>query len=229
MNIIILIIKNIHIIIKTKSKKYYFKFTLGSKSYDSIVNSAQLITVSLANSGGTNLSYQIRQNEFKKFWNKNNKSNVYIHKSENTRIISFEEEIDGFTKDSKSSKNKTVTVIGKKDVIGSEYKALSSICSDNKVKNIFKFLGNILNVIKILVPLGLMIFGAISFAKAMISGDDDALKKSAVGFIWKLIAAVVIFVVPTVINLIINVVDEDSKSSETYAKCSTCLFDPKNC
>ena len=114
------------------------------------------------------------------------------------------------------------------DIITSAYKAFSNICEEKKVKNVVKFIGFLIVIIKILIPLGLIIFGAISFAQAMISGESEDVKKSAIGFLIKFIAAVVIFAIPTILNYIINIID-DSSANKTYTKCTTCLFDTKNC
>ena len=217
---------------KTKSGKYYYKFSIGSDSFDERMESLKFMDVKLKVNSDV-IHYQIQQSEAKNFWDVNNKSNVHLCKMDTyIRIVSLDskviEKYDGCTIDKKSSENKTITVKGEGDTInGAEYKPLSSMCQDNKVKNIFKFLGHLITIVKILIPLGLIIFGAVTFGQAMISGDNDALKKNAIGFIWKLIAAIVIFVIPTIINLVISFVDEDSNSN--YTSCSTCLFDTKNC
>ena len=79
-----------------------------------------------------------------------------------------------------------------------------------------------INIIKIVVPLLIIIFGVIDFAKAVIASDDDAIKKSAKGFAIRLIAGVVIFFIPTIINFVVNLVPNNN---DDFPGCSGCLFD----
>ena len=112
-----------------------------------------------------------------------------------------------------------------------QYKKLSDICDkskgDERVKNVLKAIGYFAFVAKILVPLGLIIFGTIDFGKAMVYGEDAAMSKVLKLFFIKLIAAIVIFLAPTIIYFLIKKIN-DTPSTD-YQDCATCIFEPKNC
>ena len=64
------------------------------------------------------------------------------------------------------------------------------------------------NIIKIVVPIILLGFGIVDFAKAVFSGSDDDMKKSQKNFIKRLGIAILIFFVPTIIDLLLAVANK---------------------
>ena len=107
---------------------------------------------------------------------------------------------------------------------------LSDICEEDAgTMKVVRFIGYLLVIVKILIPIGLIIFGVINFSKAMLSGNDDSIKKNAYSFAWKIVFAIVIFVLPTVINFIVGLIDGATDGTEDYENCRNCIFDPKNC
>ena len=121
---------------------------------------------------------------------------------------------------------------GEEDKNEAEYKQLSTICSkdkgDERVKIVLKAIGYALFVCKIIVPLGLIIFGSIDFGKALMDSDDSAISKVSKTFMIKIIAAILIFVIPTIVNFVVRKAD-DTNDADTYKDCATCIFEPKNC
>lgn len=67
-----------------------------------------------------------------------------------------------------------------------------------------KFIEEIVGYIRIFVPILLIILGAVDFGSAVLSQDQDALKKSGSKFVKRCIAAVAIFFVPTIIKLLLS-------------------------
>lgn len=67
-----------------------------------------------------------------------------------------------------------------------------------------EFIEEIIGYIRILVPILLIILGAVDFGTAVVSQDQDALKKSGSKFIKRCIAAVAIFFVPTIVKLLLG-------------------------
>lgn len=110
-----------------------------------------------------------------------------------------------------------------------ENKYKINICDDTNVVRVMRLIGYILIAVKILVPIGLILFGTINFAKAMIANDESTIKKVTVSFAFKLIAAIIIFVLPTIINFIMSFIDGETTGDKKYETCRVCIFDPKNC
>lgn len=70
------------------------------------------------------------------------------------------------------------------------------------VKVIF-FAKLIFNVLKIVVPIGLIIMGMLDFSKSVTSNDENAQKKNLTLFIKRIIYAVLIFIVPWIVEVLI--------------------------
>ena len=67
-----------------------------------------------------------------------------------------------------------------------------------------KFIEEIIGYIRILVPILLIVLGSVDFANAIISGDQDALKKSGSKFMKRAIAAVAVFFVPLLVKVLLT-------------------------
>lgn len=78
-------------------------------------------------------------------------------------------------------------------------------CSALIGEDLQKQLNDWMTIIKILVPIILIAFGMLDFSKAVLAQDEQNMKKAQSAFIKRLIIAVAIFFVPTVINLLINI------------------------
>ena len=71
----------------------------------------------------------------------------------------------------------------------------------------------IVMIVKIVVPILLIIFGMLDLAKAVIASKEDEIKKAQMTFVKRLIAAVIVFFVVSLVQVVIRFVaggDEDS-------------------
>ena len=74
------------------------------------------------------------------------------------------------------------------------------------------FIHNIVVVIKVAVPVILIIFGMLDFAKGVMAGKEDEIKKGQQVFIKRIIAAVFVFLVITIVQLVMGVVSSGDNS-----------------
>lgn len=102
-------------------------------------------------------------------------------------------------------------------------------CSNDDFKKPFIFIGKIFSIIKILIPILIIIFGVIDLFKAVIGSKDDEIKKSVRSLMFRAIAGVVIFFVPTIIHLVFLLIDDWQSYETTYSKCSLCITSPNKC
>lgn len=102
-------------------------------------------------------------------------------------------------------------------------------CSDPNFIKPFKFLGKIFTILKILIPIIIIVFGVIDLSRAVIASKDDEIKKSIRGLAMRALAGVVIFFIPTLVNLIFVLIDDWNKYSTDYSKCSRCVMNPNDC
>lgn len=128
-------------------------------------------------------------------------------------------------------KNIIVTELMKKNdeksICSSEKKQVNKIIKENKDNcgQIFnedfnKFVNNILKLFYIVGPILLILFGSLDFAKATASSERDALKKASVNFAKRLAATVLLFMAPTIVNIIISLNVSDKYLSGNAYTCN---------
>ncbi len=96
-----------------------------------------------------------------------------------------------------------------------------------KTASIWRLVGNILSIFKIVIPLLVIIFGMIDLGKAVIASKDDEIKKAAKQLLMRCIAGVVIFFIPTLVGFVFTLADGFSESD--YSVCETCVTNPSAC
>lgn len=99
-------------------------------------------------------------------------------------------------------------------------------CKQDGVRKAFKFLGYLIMVVKILVPLLLIILGVVDFGKAAMASDADAVSKASSTLIRRVITGIVIFFIPTLVYFVFGVIVNEETG---YADCGTCIFEPSKC
>ena len=84
-----------------------------------------------------------------------------------------------------------------------------TLCDDNNNflgdKDLTDKLKIAINVFKIIVPVLLLVLGSIDFVRAIFAQDDGEIKKAQSKFIKRLIIAVVIFLIPSVLKVILGI------------------------
>lgn len=78
---------------------------------------------------------------------------------------------------------------------------INTCCSDFALARFLGIIQRFLNIIHIIVPILLMVALAIQFTQLMVSPDD---KKKMKALLNKFIAAVVVFLLPTIVHVVIN-------------------------
>ena len=79
-------------------------------------------------------------------------------------------------------------------------------------------------IIKIVVPILLIIFGMIDLAKAVMAQKEDEIKKGQQTFIKRLIAAVVVFFIITIVQMLVRFLSNDEDS---IVNCFNCFVNGK--
>lgn len=87
---------------------------------------------------------------------------------------------------------------------------------------VIQLFGYIFLIIKIATPITLIVVGMIQMIKAITAKDEEAIKKAQRGLIKKTIAAVSVFLVITVVNLLMGVMLKNTD----YQNCASCFNDP---
>ena len=80
-------------------------------------------------------------------------------------------------------------------------------CADLLGDEIFEIIKTILNIVRVIIPLLLIVLGTVDFAKATFAFKDDEMKKAQSTFGKRVVIAIIIFFVPTLINLLLDIGD----------------------
>lgn len=79
----------------------------------------------------------------------------------------------------------------------------TDICSGDTLF-IFQTARLVIKVIQIAVPFALIIWGSLDFFKAVVAGDEKEMKQKRKPFVQRLIAAIIILVLPAIVNIVMK-------------------------
>lgn len=77
----------------------------------------------------------------------------------------------------------------------------------------------IFNILKILIPVLLIILGSIDFGKVVLSNDKDAMSKAISTFVIRIIIAIAIFLLPTLVSLILQILGDAGVIGKDVISC----------
>lgn len=84
-------------------------------------------------------------------------------------------------------------------------KTASSVCTGG-IASVVGLAKMVIKVLQLVVPIGLIIMGTIDMAKAVIAGDEEKMKEAQKPFIKRIIAAVIVFLIPIIVNMVLSFV-----------------------
>ena len=64
----------------------------------------------------------------------------------------------------------------------------------------------VVQILQILVPIALIVWGTIDIGKAVIAGDEKKIKEAQKPFVKRIIAAVIVFLIPWLVSVILGLV-----------------------
>jgi hypothetical protein len=96
---------------------------------------------------------------------------------------------------------------------------------------LLQFVGYILTIVKIAIPILIVAFGLLDFGKAVVGSKDDLIKKSAISLLRRVVAGIVIFFLPTLVLTIFDAISDYSNNKDDFDNCKACLLHPggKSC
>ena len=93
---------------------------------------------------------------------------------------------------------------------------IMNICDNADILSIFRIVNTVMTIIKIAVPILLIVSLMISYTSAVRNNDADALNKANKNAVPKIIAALLVFFIPSFVNTLAHTVSYDSNN---YLKC----------
>ena len=89
---------------------------------------------------------------------------------------------------------------------------------------VLRIVGILIWGIKVVVPIILIVVGMMDLAKAVTEKSDDKIKEAQNKLIKKAIAAVLVFLVVTIVGVLMKIIGDES-----YTQCVDCLNQPFTC
>ena len=92
----------------------------------------------------------------------------------------------------------------------------------------FKFIGIVVWILKVAIPVIIFVMGMIDLGKAATAGKDDEIKKSMKQLAIRLISGVLIFFIPTIIMFVFRIITEFNsiEGSVGFNVCEACILRP---
>lgn len=81
-------------------------------------------------------------------------------------------------------------------------------CKDLFGDDLVNKINDVMDIIKIVIPILLIVLGIVDFTKAIFSGSEEDMSKSQKTFLKRIVAAILVFFVPVFINLILSIANE---------------------
>lgn len=101
---------------------------------------------------------------------------------------------------------------------------LSSFCTNTE--GILVFIGWALTLIKVAIPFIIIFYGILDLGKAVTAAKDDEIKSSAKRLLFRAIAGVAIFFVPSIIIWLFSSIDDFNSASGGFDTCKEALLYP---
>ena len=92
------------------------------------------------------------------------------------------------------------------------------------LRSTFVFIGHLIRLAKILIPIIVIIFGTLDFFKAVTGAKDDDIKKSFKAIMVRIAAGVLIFLLPGLVQFFFNMLNEWSNYKVDVCCCTECLL-----
>ena len=94
-------------------------------------------------------------------------------------------------------------------------------CNSESVKTIMHLVREIIKWIQIGIPIILVIFGMLDLGKAVMAGKEDEMKKFQGALIKRVIYAVVVFLVITIVQIVMSLVADvkTDVDEQTWIQC----------
>ena len=101
----------------------------------------------------------------------------------------------------------------------------TSFCTETA--GIWRFIGYIIHIVRIAIPIIIILLGTLDLGKAVIGGDDDKIKAGRKAFIMRIVYGVAIFFVFPIVETIFGLLGSDITTGNAKI-CYTCAKKPNS-
>lgn len=102
---------------------------------------------------------------------------------------------------------------------------MDTFCADTA--SVWQLVGNVIYIIRIVIPVIIILLGTLDLGKAVIAGEDKKIKEAQKSFIKRLIYGVAIFFMFTVVEVIFGLLGVETDKGDSKI-CWDCATKPHN-
>ena len=141
---------------------------------------------------------------------------------------------EAYSKQAETNSSEDTTKTREEEVVNNDWfndsgNVGDNFCSEPTVKNVLRFFGYLILILKLAVPMIIIAKGTFLFYNAVTKDSGDQLSKSAKEFGIKVAIGITIFFIPTLISAALGLYYDFAKVESEYTTCSTCLLKPGEC
>ena len=92
-------------------------------------------------------------------------------------------------------------------------------CNNPDVLRVIMYIKILLKYVFILVPMGLILMMGLDFFKNVVAGKEDEMSKNTKLSLKRLIFCVALFFVPTIVSLVVKIIDDSLDTKTSYTDC----------
>lgn len=98
---------------------------------------------------------------------------------------------------------------------------INQVCGEGgTLVEVWKAISAVITILCIAVVILLIVMGTLDMLKAVMAGKDDEIKKAQGTLIKRVIAAVIVFFIPLLVKLVLNLIPVgDSNAGVTFGQC----------
>lgn len=98
-----------------------------------------------------------------------------------------------------------------------------------RTADVWQFVGQIIFILKILIPIVIIVFGMIDLGRAVVDSDEKIMSKALKLLFKRIVIGIAIFFVPIIIKVVFGMILGFSEEMKNDAwNCVACLTDPYN-
>lgn len=112
-----------------------------------------------------------------------------------------------------------------------DYKPQEDVIADfcTETSRAWRVFGYLITALKILIPVIIIVMGSLDLGKAVVANSEDEMKKATQVLIKRIIAGIVIFFIPTIINLVLKLASNYVGVVSSGSGCIECVSKPGSC
>ena len=98
---------------------------------------------------------------------------------------------------------------------------MDTFCADTA--SVWQLVGNVIYIIRIVIPVIIILLGTIDLGKAVMAGEDKKIKEAQKMLLMRLIYGVAIFFVTTIVQVVFGLVAGAEGTADDSSICWSCV------